>query len=276
MIPMIYWSHMITAFFFILGLAIGSFLNVVVLRLESEKPLDGRSKCPSCGALIRWYDNIPLLSFFLLGRKCRQCRFPISWLYPSVELGTAVLFAFFGSVQLGSATGPEIVTIAWSLFLVSILVAIAVYDGRNMEIPLVLLAIGLGGAAVAALALGSVAPVPWADPSSPWRDMFLGAVIAAGIFYALVYFSKETWMGMGDVWLAGIAGAAVGLPALLLLFTLSFSVGALVGGILMLAGRRGMKSQVPFAPFLAVGTLATVALQTINPWWLGLFLIPLV
>lgn len=264
------------AFFFILGLAIGSFLNVVVLRLESDKTLDGRSKCPSCGTLIRWYDNIPVLSFFLLGRKCRQCHFPISWLYPSVEFGTALLFAFFGSMTLGMATAPEIVTLLWSLFLVSILVAIAVYDGRNMEIPLVLLSTGLGGAAVAALVLTSVAPVPWIDPSSPWRDMLWGAGIAAGIFYALVYFSKETWMGMGDVWLAGIAGAAVGLPALLLLFTLSFSVGALVGSTLMLAGRRGMKSQVPFAPFLAIGTLATVALQAIDPWWLELFLIPLV
>ncbi len=264
------------AFFFILGLAIGSFLNVVVLRLESDKTLDGRSKCPSCGALIRWYDNIPVLSFFWLGRKCRQCHFPISWLYPSVELATALLFAFFGSMTLGLATMSDIVMLVWILFLVSILVAIAVYDGRNMEIPLVLLATGLGGAVIAALTLTLVAPLPWTDPMSPWRDMVLGAGIAAGIFYALVYFSKETWMGMGDVWLAAIAGAAVGLPALLLLCTLSFSVGALVGGVLMLTGRRGMKSQIPFAPFLAVGTLATVALQAVSPWWLSLFLIPLV
>lgn len=267
---------MLIVFFFILGLAIGSFLNVVVLRLESDKTLDGRSKCPSCGALIHWYDNIPVLSFFLLGRKCRQCRFPISWLYPSVEIGTAILFSFFGAMTLGLGSVSEIVALVWLLFLVSILVAIAVYDGRNMEIPLVLLVTGLGGAIVAALALTAVAPVPWTDPLSPWRDMLWGSGIAAGIFYALVYFSKETWMGMGDVWLAGIAGAAVGLPALLLLFTLSFSVGALVGGVLMISGRRGMKSQVPFAPFLAVGTLATVALQVAGPWWLDLFLIPFV
>ncbi len=267
---------MLTAFFFTLGLAIGSFLNVVVLRLESDKSLDGRSKCPSCGALIRWYDNIPVLSFFLLGRKCRQCRFPISWLYPSVELGTALLFAFFGTMLLGQGTVSEIVRLVWVFFLVSLLVAIAVYDGRNMEIPLVLLVTGLGSAAVAALALTFAMPIPWTDPLSPWRDMFLGGAIAAGIFYALVYFSKETWMGMGDVWLAAIAGAAVGLPALLLLFTLSFSIGAAVGGVLLFTGQRGMKSQVPFAPFLAVGTLVAVALQIVDPWWLGLFLIPFV
>lgn len=273
---MIYWGHMTIAFFFVLGLAIGSFLNVVVLRLESGKTLDGRSKCPSCGALIGWYDNIPVLSFFLLGRRCRWCRFPISWLYPSVELGTALLFACFGTMTLGAATVPEIITLCWILFLISLLVAIAVYDGRNMEIPLLLLATGIGGAVIAVLSLSVVVPVSWLDPSSPWRSMLPGGVIAAGIFYALVYFSRETWMGMGDVWLAGIAGAAVGFSALLLLFTLSFSIGAAVGGALILTGRRGMESQVPFAPFLAVGTLATVALQITNPWWLSLFLIPVV
>ena len=81
-------------------------------------------------------------------------------------------------------------------------------------------------------------------------------------------------MGMGDAWLAGIAGAAVGFPALLLLFTLSFSTGALVGGALMLSGKRGMKSQIPFAPFLAFATLATLAIQALDPEWLFLVLLP--
>lgn len=261
-------------FFGIFGLVIGSFLNVVILRLEAEKALTGRSKCPSCGALIRWYDNIPVLSFFLLGRKCRQCRFPISWLYPSVELATAGLFVIFGALTIGLATPAEIALTIWTFFLVSLFVVIAVSDARNMEIPLILLLVGIGGAFVYALVATVLAPFPWTDPMAPWRDMLWGGGIAAAIFYALVYFSKETWMGMGDVWLAGIAGAAVGLPALLLLFTVSFSIGALVGGALMLTGKRGMKSQIPFAPFLALGTLVTVALQAHAPWWLALFLFP--
>lgn len=267
---------MLIIFFFILGLAIGSFLNVVILRLESGETLGGRSRCPSCGALVHWYDNIPVLSFFLLGRACRECRAPISWLYPLVELGTAGLFAFFGSVMFQTLSVAEVIQTVWLLFLVSILVTIAVYDARNMEIPLILLIIGLVGAAAGAFFLTIVSPIPWTDPMSPWRDMLFGGIIAGSIFYALVYFSKETWMGMGDVWLAGIVGAAVGLPALLLLFTLSFSVGAAAGVILMLAGQRGMKSQIPFAPFLAVGALATLALERVSPEWLPLFLFPVI
>lgn len=265
---------MLILFFFLLGLIIGSFLNVVVLRLEAGKTLDGRSRCPSCGVVIRWYDNIPVLSFFLLGRRCRGCHYPIAWLYPSVEFATGLLFVLFGTLAFGSGSPIEIVDTLWQLFLVALLVAIALYDARNMEIPLVLLLTGVGGVVVFAFFAATLTPIPWLDAASPWQDMAWGGGIGALIFYALVYFSRETWMGMGDVWLAGIAGAAVGFPALLLLFTLSFSIGASVGSALMLMGKRGMKSQIPFAPFLAAGTLCTLALQSFEPWWLPLFLFP--
>lgn len=261
-------------FFALFGLVIGSFLNVVVLRLEADKTLDGRSKCPSCGGIIRWYDNIPALSFFLLGRRCRACHFPISWQYPAVELLTGILFAVFGMFAFGDGTTVEIVRVLWLLFLISLMVAIAVYDVRNMEIPLVLLLTGVAGAVGYALLATSLSSVEWLDPAAPWREMLWGGVFAAAIFYALVYFSKETWMGMGDVWLAGVVGAAVGFSALLLLLTLSFFTGAVVGSVLLITGKRGMKSQVPFAPFLAVGTLTTLLLQLIEPWWLSFLIIP--
>ncbi len=263
-------------FFALFGLVIGSVLNVVVLRLEADKTLDGRSKCPSCGALIYWYDNIPVLSFFLLGRRCRACRFPISWQYPAVELVTGVLFVLFGMLSFGAGTHADIAHVLWLLSLVSLLVVVAVYDARNMEIPLVLLLVGVVGAMLYALIATGLSSVGWLDQLAPWREMLWGGAFTAAIFYALVYFSKETWMGMGDVWLAGIAGAAVGLSALLLLLTISFFVGAVVGSSLLFLGRRGMKSQIPFAPFLAVGTLATILLQLIHPWWLTLLLIPTV
>lgn len=260
--------------FFVLGLIIGSFLNVVVLRIESDETLGGRSKCPSCGALIRWFDNVPVVSYFILGRRCRYCRASISWQYPAVELLTGILFAFFGSLEFGSGAPADLAAIAWTLFLVALLTTIAVYDARNMEIPLILLVLGIGGAIVYAFASSALAPFSWTDGLAPWRSMLFGGGLAAFVFSLLVYFSKETWMGMGDAWLAGIAGAAVGFPALLLLFTLSFSTGALVGGALMLSGKRGMKSQIPFAPFLAFATLATLAIQALDPEWLFLVLLP--
>ncbi|MFZ1626683.1 MAG: prepilin peptidase [Candidatus Moraniibacteriota bacterium] len=261
-------------FFALFGLVIGSFLNVVVLRLEADKTLDGRSKCPSCGTTIRWYDNVPVLSFFLLGRRCRVCHFPVSWQYPAVELLTGILFAVFGMFAFGDGTTVEIVRVLWLLFLISLMVVIAVYDARNMEIPLVLLLVGVVGAFGYALLTTGLSSVNWLDPAAPWREMLWGGVFAAAIFYALVYFSKETWMGMGDVWLAGVVGAAAGFSALLLLLTLSFFTGAVVGSVLLFTGKRGMKSQVPFAPFLAAGTLTTLLLQLIQPWWLTFLLIP--
>ncbi len=265
---------MLILFFFLLGLIIGSFLYVVVLRLEAGVTLGGRSQCPSCGAIIRWYDNIPVLSFFLLGRQCRQCRYPISWQYPAVEFLTGGLFALFGTLMFEAGTLVDIASVIWQLVLVSLFLVIALYDARNMEIPLVLLLTGVIAVAVFVVTITILSPLPWIDPAAPWRDMLWGGSLAALIFYALVYFSHETWMGMGDVWLAGIAGAAVGLPTLLILFTLSFGIGAVIGVALLGLKKRGMKSQVPFAPFLVAGTFVTLCIQALNPWWLSLFLLP--
>ncbi|MFA9262746.1 MAG: A24 family peptidase [Undibacterium sp.] len=266
----------VTLIFGLFGLIIGSFLNVVILRLEQGVTFGGRSMCPKCQALIRWYDNIPLVSFFVLRGRCRQCQTPISWQYPLVEFATGALFALFGTLSIGLATPPELVQTFWHLFLVSLLIAITVTDVRNMEIPLILLLAGVGGAVFAAVAETTVSGIGFLEPGAPWRMMLFGGGVAALLFYGLVYYSKETWMGMGDVWLAGIAGAAVGLPALLLLFTLSFFTGAVVGGALLLFGKKGMKSQIPFAPFLSVGTLSTLLLLALKPWWLMLLLLPIV
>ncbi len=260
--------------FFLSGLIIGSFLNVVVLRLETGLSLGGRSKCPSCYAIIRWYDNIPVLSFLLLGRHCRHCRFPIAWQYPMVEIATGSLFALFGTLSFGGGTSAEIALTVWHLFLGALLLAIALYDTRNMEIPLVLLLVGVIGVVIYAGIATYLAPYPWFDAAAPWREMLWGGGIAAAFFYALVYFSRETWMGMGDVWLAGMVGAAVGLPTLLLLCTLSFFFGAIAGIGLLMSGKRGLKSQIPFAPFLALGTLVTLFLQLLDPWWLSLLHFP--
>lgn len=263
-----------TLFFFLLGLIIGSFLYVVVLRLESGKTLGGRSQCPSCGLLIHWYDNIPLLSFFVLGRCCRRCHYPISWQYPAVEFATGCLFALFGTLSLAAGTPEDLAFTIWQLVLISLLLVIALYDARNMEIPLVLLITGVVLVVVYAVVVTFLHPGNGFDSAALWQNVLWGGGLAALLFYALVYFSKETWMGMGDVWLAGTVGAAVGLPALLVLLTLSFGIGAIVGVFLLWLGKRGMKSQIPFAPFLVTGTLVTLLIQALDPGWLVLFLLP--
>lgn len=263
-------------FFFALGLIIGSFLNVVVLRLEAGRSLDGRSQCPGCGTTIHWYDNVPVFSFFWLRRRCRSCQQPISWQYPLVELITGGLFAWFGTTAIGMGSHAEIAATLWLLFVVSLSMVIAVYDARNMEIPLIVLMTGIVAAVLYAGVATFLSPQPFMSVVAPWWGMLMGGGMAAAIFFLLVYISQETWMGMGDVWLAGFAGAVVGLPALLLLLTLSFCIGAVVGGGLMLLGKKGMKSQIPFAPFLVVGMFLTLVLQLAEPWWLTLFLFPVV
>lgn len=143
-----------------------------------------------------------------------------------------------------------------------------------MEIPLILLLVGIVSVLVYAVVATFLSGSGFFAPEAVWKEMFWGGSIAALFFYGLVFYSKETWMGMGDVWLAGIAGAAVGLPALLLLFTLSFFFGAVVGGGLLLLKKKGMRSQIPFAPFLNLGTFATLLLLLWQPAWLSLLLFP--
>lgn len=264
-------------FFFLFGLIIGSFLNVVVLRSEQGESLGGRSHCPKCQALIHWYDNIPVFSYALLRGKCRSCRTAISWQYPLVEFLTGLVFALVGGVYFAHATlGTEaVVTTSWYLLLMSLLIAILVSDLRTMEIPLVFLVTGVIGSLIfIALITLLFHGEGWLLPGAWWQMKLLGGVVAAFLFWLLVALSKETWMGMGDVWLAGIVGLTVGIGSLLFTLTLSFLVGAIIGLSLILLGKKGLQSQVPFAPFLVIGLFVSLLLEWGKPWWLPLFLLP--
>lgn len=265
-------------FFFFLGLIIGSFLNVVVLRGERGESLGGRSHCPHCQALIHWYDNIPVVSYLLLWGQCRQCHTRISWQYPVVELTTGIIFAGIGSnVMAGSAlTNSHIAVVTLFLVLASLLIAIFVSDLRTMEIPLFLL---WGGLAVA-LAL-AVAQELWPDtlPSSALAPSFVSRLVGGGaaafLFYVLVFFSHETWMGMGDVWVAAILGLVTGAETILFGLTVSFGLGAIVGVALLLLRRKGWESQIAFAPFLIAGIFLMQWWQWTNPTWFHWFVLPL-
>jgi len=261
--------------FFILGLIIGSFLNVLVCRLKESETLLGRSFCRSCKTQIRFYDNIPLLSFLLLGGKCRDCHAPISYRYPLLELVTALLFVLVGKIFFVPDDTVAFLQTGWLLMIVSLFLAIAVYDMMYMEIPVsLLIASFLVTLTYFALSLAlGLSSLSWGERSVV-TDGLLGGLAIALFFFALVYASKETWMGWGDVWLGGVAGMVVGLPAIFFFLTLSFGLGALIGVMLMLRQKKSLKSQIPFAPYLVLGTFLVLFLPYFFPL-LKLWFLPL-
>jgi leader peptidase (prepilin peptidase)/N-methyltransferase len=263
---------MIAAYFFGVGLIIGSFLNVVVYRLQEGKTLTGRSFCPHCKNLVRWYDNVPVLSFLVLRGRCRDCKEKISWQYPAVELATGVVFVLTGYLTFSffdQNSWPETI---FYLVLFSALIVIFIYDLLTMYIPMAVLWF-----AVAWTVVYSVFS-KWyfrADHGGLEWSSFVPEVLAALgaflFFYALVAVSKETWMGMGDAYMALLVGLATGWPGVMWALTLAFGIGALVGVALVALSKKGMKSQIPFGPFLVLGIMLTVLLPKAFPslhYWL--------
>lgn len=250
-------------FFFCLGLIVGSFLNVVALRLEAGTNfVSGRSACPRCQTLIAWYDNIPLFSFLFLGGKCRSCKAPISWRYPLVELGTGLVYAgtfqlFFNPVE----TSAWIETV-WLLGLFSFLIVIALYDTETMEIPVSLLQASALWTVVSLLLLdwNLSTDMLWSVDGRIVSGL-LGASGAWIFFASLSFFSKETWMGWGDSWLAAVLGLVVGIKSIFFTLTLSFGIGALFSCVLLFRKKAGMTTQVPFGPFLILGLIAYLFLS---------------
>lgn len=256
--------------FFFLGLIVGSFLNVLVYRLKDAETLLGRSFCRHCKHQIRWYDNIPLLSFVLLRGECRDCETKISWQYPLLELVTGLLFALAGYLFSPITAGGTWIELIFILGMTSMLLVIAAYDLRFMEIPLSLLIVGL------LFTVGFLAlTFQYGEPLLMSRLGLgvMGGGVIAFLFFLLVFVSHETWMGWGDVWLGGLAGLVVGLPLVLPLLTLSFGFGAIFGLGMMVWSQKTMKSQIPFAPYLALGILLTLFLSEAFPEYARMFLV---
>jgi leader peptidase (prepilin peptidase)/N-methyltransferase len=238
------------------GLAVGSFLNVVIARLPERRSIVApRSACPSCGALIRWYDNLPVLSFVLLGARCRNCRARISWRYPAVELVTGGLF-LLAYRQLGASL--ELVS---ALLLVAALVAITGIDLDHQLIPDVITLPGI--------ALGLVWSLITGHP--PWPAAVVGALVGGGLFFVIIVASGGG-MGGGDMKLGAMLGAFLGWRLLLVAVMVAVLVGGAVAVVLLALGRRGRKDAIPFGPYLALG--GAVALfwgDGILDWYLAAF-----
>ena len=229
------------------GLIIGSFLNACAYRLPlGVSVAHGRSFCPVCTTQIRAVDNIPLVSWIVLGGRCRACGAPISWRYPLVEALTGLLFA-----ALAAFDGPSALLVLRLLF-VAALVLVSDIDLEHRIIPdVVILPTALIGA------VGMTILSPGGGPRWEWLAAGLGAagfLLAAGFVYERVRGGEG--MGMGDVKLALCMGFYLGAAVIPALF-IGFVVGAVVGIVLVARGESA-KTAVPFGPFLAFG--AVVAL----------------
>jgi prepilin signal peptidase PulO-like enzyme (type II secretory pathway) len=245
--------------FFILGLILGSFLNVVVFRLNLAETLLGRSHCPHCKAKIRWHDNVPILSFIFLGAKCRDCAGKISWQYPMVEIFTGIVFAFIGSYFFSIVDMKTWIETLFFLGAFSMLIVIAMYDLKYMEIPMLVLWSAVIWTIIFSLILD------WINfsPIIGLINLKIFSGILAGIaaflfFFLLSYLSKEKLMGMGDAYLGLLTGLVVGWPQIIFALMLSFFFGSISGIFLILKKKKTMKSQIPFAPFLVLGIFASV------------------
>jgi leader peptidase (prepilin peptidase) / N-methyltransferase len=239
------------------GLLVGSFLNVVVLRLpRGESLVAPGSHCPGCAHPVRPYDNVPVLSWLALRGRCRDCRTPISARYPLVEALTAALAA--GVVLANDGTHDVLLGLA----LVVLLVPIALIDLDHRIIPNRLTALG----AVAALAVGAAT-----DLDGVPQQLIAGA--AAGGFLLLAALARPGGMGMGDVKLAAMLGLFLGREVAVALLV-ALLAGTLVGVAVM--ARRGVgegrKTAIPFGPFLALGgVVALIAGPAIVDWYVSTF-----
>lgn len=239
-----------------LGAVIGSFLNVVIVRLpENEGLAVPRSRCRACGTELHWFDNIPVLSFLALRGRCRACAATISWRYPIVEAVTALLFA----LAAWRSTSLVDLLVAW-LFL-SMLVAIAGIDLEHQIIP--------DRITLPGIVVGFVTSFLGSRVS--WVDSLLGIVAGGGILFAVIILSGGG-MGGGDMKLGAMMGAFLGYKLVLLALFLAVTLGGLVALALLATGLRRRKDAIPFGPFLAAAAaVAMLSGDTIVTWYLSAF-----
>lgn len=254
---------------FCLGLVIGSFLNVVIYRLNTGKSIaKGRSMCMSCAKQLHWYELVPVFSFLFQKGKCMKCRQPISFQYPFVELITGILFVVVYMKVLFpfEMTVASIVSFLIMLYVTSLLIAILVYDIRHKIIPdtLVyqLIALGIGLLLFRDLVLPSYG-VFWG---------FFQAMLVALPFYLIWLITRGKGMGFGDVKLALGLGFFTGIFYGAALFFLSFWIGAMVGVVLLAANKAyNLKSQIPFAPFMILSFFIVILWNISLPTLFGIY-----
>jgi len=276
-------SVLIGALVFCFGLTIGSFLNVCIVRIPEGKSIVlPASACPKCGTAIRPYDNIPVLSYVLLGGKCRSCQTKISPMYPAVELLTAMLF--FACYQV---FGLTIETAKWAIFS-ALMIVLVFTDLRERILPDVLNFTGFGlgllfslftapadGAAlwVASRMLHFSAPAPVLS----LVDALLGAALGGGLLWLVseVYFRlrHREGMGLGDVKMMLFAGAFLGVRRTFLTILAGSLLGSVLGAGFILVRRKGSDYELPFGTFLGMAAVLVMFFGTpVVEWYQSMVL----
>jgi len=261
----------VTLLLFVFGAVIGSFLNVVMYRsIVGESWVVGRSHCEHCQKKIAWYDNVPLLSYFLLRGQCRHCHTSISISHPVIEFLTATLFVWWywgGSLFFHLTSNPfhYIQPIFWLLVGVILLIIFSA-DVLYMIIPdeavIALTAMTL----FYRIALTLTGVMQTGD----FIRTLLGAVACSGFFFVLWWGTKGRGMGFGDVKFAFPFGLLLGWPNVLVGLFLSFIFGAIVSLVLVALQKKKIQQTVPFGPFLVAGTFVTLVWgNTLLHWYMG-------
>ena len=253
-------------FIFIFGLAVGSFLNVCIYRIplpDVSIHSPRRSFCPECNKTIKAHDNIPILSYLLLRRRCRQCKAKISVIYPLVELATGTLFLLI-FYHFGLS-----LEFLLALVFIAVLLPISVIDAKHYIIPNVLIVTGLILGVVIVCAIAYQRADVWylltrlIGAVAGWTTLWLIAVVGSAIL-------RKKAMGGGDLKLMALNGLFLGAwPELVMVLAFSALSGAIVGSVLIVSGVKSRQSPIPYGPFLA-GAAVLVLLWGDRLWHLYL------
>jgi prepilin signal peptidase PulO-like enzyme (type II secretory pathway) len=250
--------------FFIFGLLFGSFINCLLWRLYKGENVLGRSYCPKCRKDIKWYDNIPILSFIFLKGECRSCRKKIHWQYPVVEFvgGLLFLFSYLYVDSLSFFGSHKIILLFKLLFLVSIMLFIFVYDLRWQLVSMIVVIPSCIIMFVFNILLGF-----------SWLSMIISALISGGFFLLQFILTKKKGIGEGDIWLGLLIGVVFpDLQKLFLAIFLAYLIGSVTGLILMILKRKDWGSRLPLGVFLMLSCSVTVFFgNSIISWYLNLF-----
>jgi len=244
----------------LVGLSIGSFLNVCAYRIPlGQSIVYPGSRCTTCGRMLSWYDNVPVLSWVALRGRCRTCKAPVSWMYPSVEIITSLVFILtyltYGITLLG------FVRVVFACALIVLFIT----DLQHKILPNVITLPGI--------VLGVVCSF-FLPPG--WLNSLIGVLVGGGVLWGIgeAYYRLrgEEGLGMGDVKLLAMIGAFLGWKLVLLTLVFASLTGSLAGGLLIASGKGGMKYALPFGTFLAVGALVAATWgEPITDWYFAFY-----